>query len=81
MASGFGYVPMPATIAPQASAVGRALLQRKEAMQPQNAQPGLPQPMSNTMQGALPQIGKKLLMANPQNMPSPSGQQFGGGGF
>ena len=78
MAGAFGYTQQPATVAPQASAVGRALLQRKEAMQPQNAQPGLPQPMSNTMQGQLPQIGKRLLQANPQNMPSPSGQQYGG---
>jgi len=78
MAGAFGYQKMPAQVAPQASAVGRALLQRKEAMQPQNAQPGMPPLTGNTMQGQLPQIGKKLLMANPQNMPSPSGQQYGG---
>lgn len=79
MAGAFGYQKMPAQVAPQASAVGRALLQRKEAMQPQNAQPGMPQMLGNTAQGPLPMIGKKLLQASPQNMPTPGGQQFGGG--
>jgi hypothetical protein len=79
VAGAFGYTSMPARVAPQASAVGRALLQRKEAMQPQNAQPGMPQLVGNTAQGQLPQIGKRLLQASPQNMPTPSGQQYGGG--
>lgn len=80
MPGGFGYINMPAQVAPPASAVGQALLQRKAATNPANAQPGMPNLVGNTMQGQLPQIGKKLLLANPSQMPTPQGQQFGSGG-
>lgn len=70
---------MPISVAPPAGAIGAALLQRREATNPANAQPGMPPMVGNTMQGQLPQIGRRLLQANPQNMPTPSGQQFGGG--
>jgi hypothetical protein len=70
--------PQPQQPAPNASAVGQALLQRRMAMQPANAQPGLPPMVGNTMQGQLPQIGKRLLQASPSAMPVPASQQFGG---
>jgi hypothetical protein len=79
VASGFGYTQQPAQIAPPAQAVGRALLQRRMATNPANAQPGTPSLVGNTMQGQLPQIGRRLLQANPGQMPTPQSQQFGGG--
>jgi hypothetical protein len=79
MPSGFGYSVNPQQIAPPARAVGQALLQRRQAMNPANAQPGMPNLVGNTAQGQLPQIGRRLLQANPSSMPTPSGQQFGGG--
>lgn len=80
MASGFSFQPQPVQVAPPAQAVGRALLQRKLATNPANAQPGMPPMLGNTMAGVLPQVGRKLLQAPPQNMPVPQGQQFGGNG-
>ena len=59
MASGFGYTQQPAQVAPSASAVGQALLQRRMATNPANAQPGMPNLTGNTMQGQLPQIGRR----------------------
>lgn len=79
MASGFGFQRQPASVAPNAQAVGQALLQRREATNPANAQPGMPQLTGNTMQGQLPMIGRRLLQANPSAMPTPGGNQFGGG--
>jgi hypothetical protein len=74
---------MPPTVAPQASAIGQALLARKMATNPANAQPGTPPLVGNTARGILPQVGRRLLQANPsqmaEGMPSPAGQQFGGG--
>lgn len=78
MASGFGFQKMPASVAPNAQAIGQALLQRREATNPANAQPGMPPMVGNTMAGVLPQVGRRLLQANPSAMPTPSGQQFGG---
>jgi hypothetical protein len=79
VASGFGFTQQPSQVAPSASAVGQALLQRRMATNPANAQPGMPNLTGNTMQGQLPQIGRRLLQANPGQMPTPAGQQFGGG--
>jgi hypothetical protein len=82
VASGFGYTQQPAQVAPPAQAVGQALLQRRAATNPANAQPGTPPLVGNTMRGILPQVGRRLLQANPSDMPTPQGQQFGsGGGF
>jgi len=78
MAGGFGFTSMPARVAPPASAVGQALLQRRMATNPANAQPGFPQMVGHTMQGQLPQVGRRLLQASPQTMPVPAGQQYGG---
>jgi len=79
MASGFGYTQQPQTVPPAASAVGQALLQRRMATNPANAVPGTPGLVGNTMQGQLPQIGRRLLQANPGQMPVPQSQQFGAG--
>lgn len=79
MASGFGYSIHPQSPAPPAASVGAALLQRKMAMNPANAQPGTPQLTGNTMMGQLPQVGRRLLQANPGQMPTPAGQQYGSG--
>jgi len=83
MPGAFGYTRQPATVAPSASAIGQALLQRKMASDPANAQLGTPQLVGNTGRGMLPQIGRRLLGANPSQMqeglPTPAGQQFGGG--
>jgi hypothetical protein len=85
MPGAFGMQPMPQTPAPSAAAVGQALLQRRMATDPANAQPGMPQLTGNTMAGMLPQVGRRLLQAPPGAMaaqaPTPQGQQYGSGGF
>jgi hypothetical protein len=82
MASGFGYSMNPQQVAPPAQSVGQALLQRRVATNPASAQPGMPNLVGNTARGVLPQIGRRLLQANPsqlgQSIPTPAGQSFGG---
>ena len=78
MAGAFGFQAMPNSPAPNASAVGQALLQRRLATNPVNAIPGTPNLVGNTMRGQLPQIGRRLLQGNPSQMPMSQGQDFGG---
>lgn len=79
MAGAFGFTQQPVNVAPPASAIGAALLQRRMAMNPANAQPGTPQLTGNTMMGQLPQVGRRLLQGPPNAMPTPQSQQFGSG--
>ena len=76
--NGFGFQKEPQQLPGASQAVGMALLQRKAARQPQNATSGFPSQVGNTMQGVLPQVGKRLLQGPPGMMPTSQAQQFGG---
>lgn len=83
MASVTSFQPQPSQPAPSAAAIGQALVARRMASNPVNAQPGFPgmNPGQNTMRGPLPMVGRRLLQADPSQMQTPTSMGMGTPGF